>query len=485
MRKFRNRKVLVAAALMTCAMASQAMAAPQYGKSGKDNKPTTGATTCFDKYLVLDDNADVPNYLSTYTIRAGQAVNGTKDTPEVYAGINPDRITITQDAAFKPGQTTYQSVQLGDTVTFNDNQKYAKQNVTMNFGSVNYTQPGIYRYIVTETPATPAQQGITNDQDTSRFLDVYVETEEDGTLGVVGYVFHKDEAVETLADEPTFELVQAADLLRNGEYYVQDDSATDGKNGVIVSGGKKYRPALQSEIDSAITNKQSTLYSAVKTLKDAGFQNLYTTYDVLLEKQVTGNQGNREEYFQFNVTVSGGVANSRYHVDLTNATKDNINYVTNGVTPATVSNIANLTKGEILKNTGDTDYESEYYFETDENGAANLTFYLKDDQYIEIWGLTSNMSYSVTEVAKNGEGYDISYKQDTTQNTHNVAGQTKVDSATVTTQMGDSDDTVVYDNYRNGVVPTGIIMTSAPFVMAIGLAGGLLVVGKKRKKVQE
>lgn len=288
--------------------------------------------------------------------------------------------------------------------------------------------------------------------------------------------------METLADEPTFELVKAADLLRNGEYYVQDDSATTGSNGVLVdAAGKKYRPAKQSEIDAAITNNNSTLYSAVKTLKDAGFQNLYTTYDVLLEKQVTGNQGNREEYFQFNVTVSGGVANSRYHVDLTNATPENITYTTNGVNTDTKSNIAQLTKGEVLKNTGDTNFESEYYFTTDATGSANLTFYLKDDQFVEIWGLTKDMSYSVTEVDKAGEGYDISYKQDTEQNNHNVAGP-KVDSATVTTQMGDSDDTVVYNNYRNGVVPTGIIMTAAPFVTAAGLASGMLVIGKKKRK---
>ena len=198
----RNRKVLVAAALMTCAMSSQVIAAPQYGQSGKTNKPINGATTCFDKYLVLDDNADVPNYTSVYTVAPGKAVAGTKDTPEVFAGISADKISITQDNAFAPGQVTYQSVQLGDTVKFDENQKYAKQNVTMNFGNVNYTQPGIYRYIVSETPATPAQQGITNDADTSRFLDVYVETEEDGKLSVVGYTFHKDEGVETLADEP-------------------------------------------------------------------------------------------------------------------------------------------------------------------------------------------------------------------------------------------------------------------------------------------
>ena len=91
----RNRKVLVAAALMTWAMSSQAIAAPMYGQSGKTNKPTNGATTCFDKYLVLDDNADVPNYKSVYTIAPGNAVAGTKDTPEVFAGINADKISIT------------------------------------------------------------------------------------------------------------------------------------------------------------------------------------------------------------------------------------------------------------------------------------------------------------------------------------------------------------------------------------------------------
>ena len=219
MRKFHNRKMLAAATIMSCMMASQVIAAPAYNQSGKSNQATTGAITCFDKYLVLDDNADVPNYTATYSIEAGRAVAGTANTPEVFAGIQADRITIKQDNPFKPGQTTYQAVQLGDTVEFANNQKYAKQNVTMNLGNVTYTQPGIYRYIIREVPANEGQQGITNDADTSRFLDVYVETEEDGKLGVVGYVFHKDEAVGTLADEPDFQLVATADLLRHAAYY--------------------------------------------------------------------------------------------------------------------------------------------------------------------------------------------------------------------------------------------------------------------------
>ena len=97
MRKFHNRKMLAAATIMSCMMASQVIAAPAYNQSGKSNQATTGAITCFDKYLVLDDNADVPNYTATYTIEAGRAVAGTANTPEVFAGIQADRITIKQD----------------------------------------------------------------------------------------------------------------------------------------------------------------------------------------------------------------------------------------------------------------------------------------------------------------------------------------------------------------------------------------------------
>lgn len=490
MRKFRKRHVLVAAALMTCSLASQAMAAPLYDQSGKSNVSTTGDVTYFDKYLVLDDNANVPHYTSYYTVVAGNPVSGTATTPEVFAGVEAANITISQPDEFHPGQTTYQEVQLGDTVEFKADQKYAKQSVRMSFANVTFTQPGIYRYIVTEKARTADQQGITNDSDKSRFLDVYVETKETGELGVVGYVFHDDDDVETLKDEPTFAVVAADDLLRNGEYYVQDTTATIGDFGVLVdSTGKKYRPASQAEIDKAITDRTSNLYSAVKTLKDAGFQNLYSTYDILLEKQVTGNQGNREEYFEFTVTISGGVPNSRYHVDLTNATANNIPYTLNGVNTTTKSNVAQLTKAkdnsEILTNTGDAlgENQSEYYFTTDNNGAKTLTFYLKDDQRIEIWGLTEDMSYQITETAKDGEGYDISYRQDTNKNTRDVSGQQKVANATTAvTKMGANDDTVIYDNYRNGVVPTGIVMTAAPFALAMGLAGGTLVLGKKRKK---
>lgn len=45
MRKFHNRKMLAAATIMSCMMASQVIAAPAYNQSGKSNQATTGAIT--------------------------------------------------------------------------------------------------------------------------------------------------------------------------------------------------------------------------------------------------------------------------------------------------------------------------------------------------------------------------------------------------------------------------------------------------------
>ena len=44
MRKFHNRKMLAAATIMSCMMASQVIAAPAYNQSGKSNQATTAHT---------------------------------------------------------------------------------------------------------------------------------------------------------------------------------------------------------------------------------------------------------------------------------------------------------------------------------------------------------------------------------------------------------------------------------------------------------
>ena len=61
------------------------------------------------------------------------------------------------------------------------------------FSKVQFTEPGIYRYVVTESGTS---QGITNDADLTRIVDVYVNdvtTDEGKALTIAGYVLHSSE----------------------------------------------------------------------------------------------------------------------------------------------------------------------------------------------------------------------------------------------------------------------------------------------------
>ena len=89
------------------------------------------------------------------------------------------------------------------------------QPATLDFSAVQFTEPGVYRYIITESGSN---QGITNDADLTRVLDVYVNdasADVDGTftkkLTIAGYVLHSNEN-----DEP--DVAAGADFGSTGAY---------------------------------------------------------------------------------------------------------------------------------------------------------------------------------------------------------------------------------------------------------------------------
>ena len=82
-----------------------------------------------------------------------------------------------------------------------DGKKYALKTATLDFSKVQFTEPGVYRYVITESGTN---QAITNDADLTRVLDVYVNdasSDADGALvkklTIEGYVLHSN-----VDDEP-------------------------------------------------------------------------------------------------------------------------------------------------------------------------------------------------------------------------------------------------------------------------------------------
>lgn len=397
----------IAMAIMTATMIMSAVpvcaAGTNYGTTIEGTKTTT-----FDKYLVMDQQANVPNASFTYDVTAGTAkaydVAGKKF--QVLAGVDADKVTMAGVDTETAKTITYKQ---GDTTTQDDNtlvknydkttEKYAKKTATLDFSNCQFTEPGVYRYIVTESGTN---QAITNDADTTRVVDVYVNdastTDNDGNLTkkltIAGYVLHsnEDDAPDVAAGE---------DMGSTGNYVAT---------------------------------------------KSQGFTNEYDTSDLTFRKEVKGNQASHDKYFEFTVKITGAVKGTVYNVDITNAD------ATSGNNAATIT--ANTGKENVTSLTVGAD------------GTVTQKFYLQHGQEVKIQGIAKDTKYDVTE---NTEDYKPT-----------PAGITNYTDA-VNGTVASTDLKTSYLNTRDGVIPTGVIMTVAPFA-AVTLLGGFGIAKFSMKK---
>lgn len=335
--KVRSFTPKVGAAIMAAAM-MMSLGTPVMA-AGTNYGTTIGGTktTTFDKYLVMDQQAEVPNVSFTYAVTSGTAKNYDVDGKkfQVLAGVDADKVTMagvgSADAAantivYKQGDATLndegQYVKNYDKAT----EKYAKKTATLDFSACKFTEPGVYRYIITESGTN---QGITNDEDLTRVVDVYVNdasSDDNGkALEIVGYVLHSN------ADD-------APDVAMG------DDAGSTGT------------------------------YSATKS---QGFTNSYDTSDLTIRKEVSGNQASHDKYFEFTVAIKNAVPGTVYDVDIANAD------------PTSGSNAAT-----IAENTGKTNPTS---LTVGEDGTVTQKFYLQHGQEVKVQGIAKDSTYDVKE----------------------------------------------------------------------------------------
>ena len=392
-----------------------AAAGTNYGATIEGTKTTT-----FDKFLVMDSQANVPNATFSYAVTAGTAkaydVPGKKF--QVLAGVDADKITMAgvgegaeaNKIVFKQGDgsDTHDTTKDSMVKDLEAGKKYALKTATLDFSKVQFTEPGVYRYIITEDGTN---QAITNDADLTRVLDVYVEdasTETEGTLTkkltIAGYVLHSN-----VDDEPD------------------------------VAAGEDFG--------------STGAYTATKS---QGFTNNYDTSDLTLRKQVTGNQASRDKYFEFTLNIDKAQPNTKYDVVIDDAD------ATSKANTATIS-----------ANAGQTNVTS---ITTDTTGKATQKFYLQHGQQVTVQGIAKDTTYAVTE---NTEDYKSTAN---TKDTPVVATKADTEAAPVDGKIVSTDLTTGYLNTRDGVIPTGVIMTVAPFA-AVTLLGAVgMVTIKMRKK---
>ena len=404
-----------------------------------------GTTATFDKYLVMEKNANVPNATFDFTVSTptedemNSVANPTNTHLTVRKGIGAPTASST---TFAPGDETFSSKQRTRTATSSTSatdlqedqvegltatKKYAKKTSTVDFSNVTFSEPGVYRYKVTENATT--EKGVTTDTN-PRYLDVYVASDENGTLSIQGYVLHT----------------------------ANENPAQVGTN-----------PAN----------------------KNKGFTNTYTTSDLTLTKTVTGNQGFRDQYFKFTVTVSNLDANARLFVTDNNGNKvykstDTVAYsynADNGTRTdgqkrfvATAGSFEDIT-------TGKSDDMKGLALNANDQGLATFDVYLKNGETVKLNGLTADAKYTITETS---EDYNATAKKDNNGLTLTHNDQNHTDA--IAEQTLTDNDEITFINNREGVVPTGLFHNNRTQLTIGGIAlasAAIAIVVTKRRKHNE
>ena len=178
--------------------------------------------------------------------------------------------------------------------------------------------------------------------------------------------------------------------------------------------------------DAATTIGIDGKYTTDPDDKSSGYINTLTQYDFDFSKTISGNQGDKNKRFNFTLNI-------------TDANPGTYPVVTNDVT----GNPTSITVGA--------------------NGTATGEYSLTNGSTVQVIGLNAGAVCTVTEDA---EDYTATHRHDSG---NAVSGNS---SGAVTLN---SDHSVAFTNTRNGIIPTGIIMTIAPFAIGICVFGAIII----------
>lgn len=382
----------------------------------------------FDKYLVVDKYASIPDIEFEYEITAGAPVSNPA-SDQVKPGPTPDLISI-GTAAFAPGESTYTTLQDGDKLDwteYNGKMQYAKKQVTIDFSNVVFNEPGIYRYVLEEKLVVPGRDDViydtqVSDEGTARFryIDVYVEDVSDSTglkLKFQGAVMHEvnstinsNTTTGDVRDEKAVPSKWNFHANPGTDTYDSQAAAENAAKETVVEdttnpGKWLYNGEQFDTKDEAEAAAVADVFVAEYKLSDKNdfFVNEIITHDMEFGKKVQGNQGSKDKYFKFELKLSNIPENTTITVDITKADETPV------ATSATDSSYTSMSNAN-----GQAVDSGIYTYTFGSTGEATLTFYLKHDQYVGVKGLPVGAVYALSETEedyKKEDGTDVATKQ--------------------------------------------------------------------------
>lgn len=508
-------------------------------KAFKADVTASDPTTEIKKVLVVPDDATIPECGFTFTATAGTAITPAAEGKlPVFAGVNPEKIKwniVTPSSNAFPNTFTNENVtaldvtkvetgttssaanveyvpnvvttgikdaNIGNSTTLktptdnvvimkgDDETYYAVKEFQLDFSECVFTEPGVYRYILTESNETgtgaKANMGITNDENLTRTLDVYVED-----------ASYYTEAENVVTFHPTLRITKY--ILYTGNITdapKKADSATAGTDPTT-----KFEDGSERTDEYGLDNE----VEAVAGKKSVGFKNTYKTNKLKITKTVTGNQGSRDQYFKFTLkstTDSINNENLYFYVAKNTVNDTTITNITTGLTTvneATPYEATDINSFIILPATANLSSDSIVGVFTGRQLHDGIDIYLQHDQCITITGLPKDIQYSITE---EGKDYSVSASVKSGTGFDNHSDETKGNDGTYTdgtaitaTRVGTDNNWKVEDtrlidnaqidftNEKEGVIPTGVILSvAAPVIIGIIAAAGIIAIFMRKRR---
>jgi len=501
MKKLDTKKILVAGASLAMIGAQGLPIAAE--NQGLQYTPIAGEQVpLFKKYLVLDNAAQVPNVTFNYTVSkpadVGTSANGrplavlaSAGNMEIYVGVGAPTLST---AAFSAADVKLTEKANGDDFVLDAGESYVRKIVNIDFTGVEFPEPGIYRYIITEEKLTGEKNAFLYDtQDSGAHAGEEAAESRNGSRKRIldVYVIEKD-----------------ADNVNGGHLQVgvEEGLGSARSNGLTVDGYVLHD--WDTDIDAILANATNGSQDATRAAdtgkgwlatdvadKSDGFVNEYLTQDLIFGKEVIGNQGSRDKYFEFTLNLGNLDPNSEYVIDLICAE------ATSGSNTATIA--ANQDKNNYVDGQLASDGSGQYVLKANAEGTITQKFYLKDGQYIRIQGLAIGSTYQVTEAEEdykkiekiqaglnktaravvNGVGTSIANGAVIESFLDNLSGTIAEEVASPVAGDNVGDIFTGFTNQRQGTIPTGVMMTVLPGAMVVlsGGAGVWFLMAKKRE----
>ena len=203
-----KRLIALAASLGLAVMGAVPMCA---GAAAPEETAAPEKTFTFEKYLVMEKDANVPNVSFGFSVTPAADTDIAATEKNVRPGpagikfIASDGVTVGETGTSasvsftgKDDKLTEASSSTDKSIDFvtpdREDEVYACKELTLDLDGIEFKDPGIYRYIITENEAENVA-GVSPDTNRTRNLDIYVMRDTSGSADadefiVEGFVFY-------------------------------------------------------------------------------------------------------------------------------------------------------------------------------------------------------------------------------------------------------------------------------------------------------